>query len=66
MKVESNKEKNEKDLVNNIPYEFKVKLCSQPCVNVMTHYKSINRELIREKEKVLQFNKELKQNKATY
>ncbi|KAJ0946980.1 hypothetical protein HanRHA438_Chr01g0010081 [Helianthus annuus] len=66
MKMESNKEKDEEDLANNIPYEFKVKLCSQPCVNVVAHYKSLNRDLIRDKEKVLQFNKELKENEAAY
>ncbi|KAJ0482663.1 putative transcription factor interactor and regulator CCHC(Zn) family [Helianthus annuus] len=66
MKMESNKEKDEENLENNIPYEFKVKLCSQSCVNVVAHYKSLNRDLIRDKEKVLQFNKELKENEAAY
>ncbi|MFS7984212.1 hypothetical protein Hanom_Chr11g00983841 [Helianthus anomalus] len=66
MKMESSREKEEKDLANNIPYEFKVKLCSQSCVNVVAHYKSLNRDLIREKEKIVQFNKELKENEAAY
>ncbi|MFS8002887.1 hypothetical protein Hanom_Chr13g01207351 [Helianthus anomalus] len=66
MKTESTKEKNDMDLVNNIPYEFKVKLCSESCVNVVAHYKSLNLELIRDKERVLQFNKELKENEAAY
>ncbi|MFS7946537.1 putative transcription factor interactor and regulator CCHC(Zn) family [Helianthus anomalus] len=66
MKTESSKEKAEKDLVNSIPHEFKVKLCSQSCVNVVEHYKSLNLEIVRDEEKVLKFNKELKENEAAY
>ncbi|MFS8003880.1 putative transcription factor interactor and regulator CCHC(Zn) family [Helianthus anomalus] len=59
MKTESSKEKANKDLVNSIPHEFKVKLCSQSCVNVVAHYKFLNLEIMRDKDKVLKFNKEL-------
>ncbi|KAJ0588081.1 hypothetical protein HanIR_Chr04g0170481 [Helianthus annuus] len=59
MKMESNKEKDEEDLANNIPYEFKVKLCSQPCVNVVAHYKSLNRDLIRDKENEAAYQRKL-------
>ncbi|MFS7962775.1 hypothetical protein Hanom_Chr08g00730481 [Helianthus anomalus] len=66
MKTESTKEKVDKDLVNSIPHEFKVKLCSQLCINVVAHYKSPNLEIIRDKEKVLKFNNELKENEDAY
>ncbi|MFS7942802.1 hypothetical protein Hanom_Chr06g00492801 [Helianthus anomalus] len=66
MKTKSAKEKEDKDLVNSVLYEFKVKLCSQSCVNVVAHYKSLNIELIKDKERVLQFNKELKENEVAY
>ncbi|KAJ0435340.1 putative transcription factor interactor and regulator CCHC(Zn) family [Helianthus annuus] len=64
--AESSKEKEEKDLVNNIPHSFKVKLCTSACVDVVAHYKSLNLEFERQKDKALKFNKELKQNEATY
>ncbi|KAJ0716479.1 putative transcription factor interactor and regulator CCHC(Zn) family [Helianthus annuus] len=66
MKTESSKEKADKDLVNSIPHEFKVKLCTQSCVDVVAHYKYLNLEFMREKYKALKFNKELKENEAAY
>ncbi|KAJ0490425.1 putative transcription factor interactor and regulator CCHC(Zn) family [Helianthus annuus] len=64
--AESSKEKEEKDLVNSIPHSFKVKLCTSACVDVVAHYKSLNLEFERQKDKALKFNKELKQNEAAY
>ncbi|XP_035838906.1 uncharacterized protein LOC118486518 [Helianthus annuus] len=66
MKTESSKEKADKDLVNSIPHSFKVKLCSPACVDVVAHYKSLNLEFERQKDKALKFNNELKQNEAAY
>ncbi|XP_035840360.1 nucleolar transcription factor 1-like [Helianthus annuus] len=66
MKTVSSKEKADKDLVNSIPRNFKVKLCTPACVDVVAHYKSLNLEFERQKDKALKFNKELKQNEAAY
>ncbi|XP_035837213.1 uncharacterized protein LOC118485078 [Helianthus annuus] len=66
MKTESSKEKAHKDLVNSIPHGFKVKLCTAACVDVVAHYKSLNLEFERQKDKALKFNNELKQNDAAY
>ncbi|XP_035841388.1 clumping factor B-like [Helianthus annuus] len=66
MKTESSKEKADKDLVNSIPLSFKEKLCTPACVDVVAHYKSLNLEFERQKDKALKFNNELKQNEAAY
>ncbi|KAF5814675.1 putative transcription factor interactor and regulator CCHC(Zn) family [Helianthus annuus] len=66
MKADSSKEKADKDLVNSIPLSFKEKLCTPACVDVVAHYKSLNLEYERQKDKALKFNNELKQNEAAY
>ncbi|XP_035837414.1 uncharacterized protein LOC110891574 [Helianthus annuus] len=66
MKADSSKEKADKDLVNSIPLSFKEKLCTPACVDVVAHYKSLNLEFERQKDKALKVNNELKQNKAAY
>ncbi|MFS7905625.1 hypothetical protein Hanom_Chr01g00049891 [Helianthus anomalus] len=60
MKTESSKEKANKDLVNSIPHNFKVKLCTPACVDVVAHYKRLNLEFERQIDNALKFNKELK------
>ncbi|XP_022041370.1 uncharacterized protein LOC110943948 [Helianthus annuus] len=60
MKADSSKEKAGKDLVNSIPLSFKEKLCTPACVDVMAHYKFLNLEFERQKDKALKFNNELK------
>ncbi|KAM0061724.1 putative transcription factor interactor and regulator CCHC(Zn) family [Helianthus debilis subsp. tardiflorus] len=66
MKANSSKEKADKDLVNSIPLSFKEKLCTSACIDVVAHYKSLNLEFERQKDKALKSNKELKQNEAAY
>ncbi|KAM0072610.1 putative transcription factor interactor and regulator CCHC(Zn) family [Helianthus debilis subsp. tardiflorus] len=66
MKADASKEKADKDLVNSIPLSFKEKLCSEACVDVVAHYKFLNLEFERQKDKALKINNELKQNEAAY
>ncbi|MFS7994177.1 putative RNA-directed DNA polymerase [Helianthus anomalus] len=63
---DASKEKADKDLVNSIPLSFKEKLCSEACVDVVAHYKFLNLEFERQKDKALKINNELKQNEAAY